>query len=176
MRRLVISLSIMVVLLLSLVATLGRSAIAQEATPDAAATMAMATHPVVGGWQWENDAGDGTNIASYAVFHADGTYTEAYSYGVTLIGLWKPTGERTADLLNLAADVDPDPDVTLVAEGRQAVEVNETGTTVTAEGHFQLRDSAGVVVFSGPALSRGARLEVQPVVPFGTPAAATPMP
>jgi hypothetical protein len=175
MRRLIISLSIVVVLLLSLVASLGSGTSAQEATPDAA-MMAMATHPVVGGWQWENDAGDGTIITSYAVFHADGTYTEAYSYGVTLIGLWKPTGERTADLLNLAVDVDPNPDVTLVAEGRQAVEVNDMGTTVTAEGHFQLRDSAGTVVFSGPALSRGTRLEVLPVAPFGTPAASTPMP
>jgi hypothetical protein len=136
----------------------------------------MAIHPVVGGWQWENDAGDGTIIVSYAVFHADGTYTEAYSYGVPLIGLWKPTGERTADLLNLAADVDPDPNVTLMAEGRQAVEVNETGNAITAEGHFQLRGPDGTVVFSGPAVSRGTRLEVLPVVPFGTPAAATPMP
>src|SRR5215208_108505 len=50
MRRLVVSLSVVVVLLLGVVATLGRGAIAQEATPDPSAMMAMATHPFVGTW------------------------------------------------------------------------------------------------------------------------------
>ena len=41
MRRLVISLSVVVVLLVGVIATLGRGATAQEATPDTSAMMAM---------------------------------------------------------------------------------------------------------------------------------------
>jgi hypothetical protein len=58
MRRFIVSLSVVAVLLLGVIATLGRGATAQEATPDTPAMMAMATHPIVGAWRWTNDPGD----------------------------------------------------------------------------------------------------------------------
>lgn len=171
MRRLIISLSVVVVVLLGLVATMDRSARAQETTP-----AAMAEHPVVGGWRLENINEDGTIVISYAVFHADGTYVEAFGEGAPLIGVWKPTGAHTADLTLFAADVDPDPEVTVPVVSRQAIAVDETDTTFTAEGTFQGFGEDGAVLFEGPGISQGTRLEVLPVVPLGTPAAATPTP
>ena len=51
-RRFTVSLAGVVVLLVSGLATLGRSTAAQEVTP---AAMRAAEHPVVGAWRW-NDA------------------------------------------------------------------------------------------------------------------------
>jgi hypothetical protein len=51
MRRFTLSVSVVVVLLLGLVVTMGITTRAQEATPDTTAMMAVATHPVVGLWR-----------------------------------------------------------------------------------------------------------------------------
>jgi hypothetical protein len=78
MHRLVVCVSVVVVLLVGGIATLGigRGATAQEATP-----RAMAEHPIVGAWQWDTDPDNpGTHI-SYGVFHADGTYVVMYPNG-----------------------------------------------------------------------------------------------
>ena len=129
---------------------------------------------MVGGWHWENDMGDGTSLFTYAAFHPDGTYVESFGEDGTDIGVWKPTGARTADLTLYSADVDPDPDVTVRVESRLAIEVDETDNTITAEGTYLGFGEDGAVLFSGPGIAQGTRLEVLPVIPPGTPAAATP--
>jgi hypothetical protein len=169
MRQLIICLSLALVVLLGLVATMGRIANAQESTPTV-----MADHPVVGGWHWENDMGDGTSLFTYAAFHPDGTYVESFGADGTDIGVWKPTGPRTADLTLYSADVDPDPDVTVPVVSRLAIAVDETGNAIAAEGTYQGLGEDGAVLFSGPGIAQGTRLEVLPVIPPGTPAAATP--
>ena len=175
MRRFIVSLSVVVVLLLSLVATVDRGTSAQEATPDAtAAMMATATHPVVGGWRFINDVGEGETFDSFGIFHADGTYTESTPDGV-MIGVWRPTGQRTVDLTFHATDLDPDPEVLISGEGRMAAEINETGNTLTATFTFVAQAADGTVVFSGEGFQvTGSRLEVLPMVPLGTPMAGTP--
>ena len=75
-----------------------------------------------------------------------------------------------------AADVDPDPNVVVLAEARQTIEVDETGNAATAQGYFAARGTDGTVLASGAARAEGTRLEVRPVVPLGTPMAGTPMP
>jgi hypothetical protein len=174
MRRFSVSLSLAVVVLLGLLAS-GVSTRAQDATPDAmSAMMAMATHPIVGAWEWDNDPDDpGTNI-SYALFHADGTYLEIGTDGQIDIGLWKPTGARTADVTFFFADVEPDPDVVVRGVAKMAAEVDETGNAITAPFTFEARAADGTVPFSGQFLALGTRLEVMPMVPLGTPVAATP--
>src|SRR5829696_2215177 len=106
MRRLVVVLSVMVVLLLGVIATLGRGATAQEATPDTTAMMAIATHPIVGTWHWDNDPSDPADD-SYGIFAADGSYLEVTTGVGTGIGSWVPTGDRTADVITVFQDVDP---------------------------------------------------------------------
>ena len=51
------------------------------------------------------------------MFHADGTYIEIGTDGQIDIGLWKPTGERTAAVTFFFADVEPDPDVVVRGVG-----------------------------------------------------------
>src|SRR5215210_2895965 len=67
----------------------------QGATP-----AALIGHPVVGAWTLAFEADNApvnpeTN-ASVAVFHGDGTYIEVHASGRVGIGVWRPTGERTA--------------------------------------------------------------------------------
>src|SRR5215218_7449070 len=102
MRHLIVSLSVVVMLLVGVVAALGRGATAQEATPDTAADVdqpdapVMATHPLVGTWRWDNDPADPADD-SYGIFAADGSYLEVTTGVGTGIGSWDPTGDRTAD-------------------------------------------------------------------------------
>jgi len=174
MRRLIISLSLSVVVLLGLLAS-GVSTRAQDATPDVmTAKMATATHPIVGAWQWDNDPDNPGTQISYAVFHADGTAVEIGTGGGIDVGLWEPTGERTADVSFFFADVEPHPDVVVRGVGKMAAEVDATGNAITAPFTFEARAADGTVPFSGQFLALGTRLEVMPMVPLGTPAAATP--
>jgi hypothetical protein len=174
MRRFVISLSLAVVVLLGLLAS-GGSTRAQDATPDPmTAMMAMATHPIVGAWEWDNDPDHPGTEISYALFHADGTYVEIGTDGQVDLGVWEPTGERTADVTFFFADVEPDPAVVVRGVGKMAAEVDATGNAITAPFTFEARAADGTVPFSGQFLALGTRLEVMPMVPLGTPAAATP--
>ncbi|HEU0116015.1 MAG TPA: hypothetical protein VFQ80_15115, partial [Thermomicrobiales bacterium] len=67
---------------------------AQTATPSVAS---MAAHPLVGVWKMANDLGGGVTFPSLAMFHADGTYIEDFPDAESFsMGLWRPTGERTA--------------------------------------------------------------------------------
>ena len=146
---------------------------AQDATP-----APTAEHPVVGAWWTDNDApGPGVQTAS-AIFHADGTYLEVDPNIGVGVGVWQATGERTADLIAVYQDIDPDP--ALAAPGtvtvRKAVEVDASGNTFTGALTVEVRLPDGSVVFSASYAGRGTRLEVASMVPFGTPIAGTPVP
>ena len=56
----------------------------------------MATHPVVGTWEFTGEVA-GSTFPILATFYADGNYQEVYPWGAIMIGVWKPTGERTAE-------------------------------------------------------------------------------
>ena len=190
MRHLIASLSVVVVLLLGVVVTLERGATAQEATPDTAADIdqpdapAMATHPIVGTWRWDNDPADPADD-SYGIFAADGSYlevTKPTNVGIG-IGSWIPTGDRTADVITVYQDVDP----TEVVEAGTATflmsaTVEERGDELAATTDVQTRDVAGAVTFeaSGWTLT-ASRVTVGPLPDFGawqesTPMAGTPAP
>ena len=164
MRRFAVLLS--VVALLSSAILLSRPpAAAQVATPTGMA--AMATHPVVGAWRWTIDVGGFATQSALATFHADGTYTQLFPDQTGLIGVWRSTGERTADLtLYLLYLVD---DKLVNGEVRLTVEVDETGNTMTSTGtHVGLFEDGSIdIAVEAPATA--SRLEVLPVVPLGTP-------
>jgi hypothetical protein len=173
MRRFSILLPALVVVLLgSAVVILRPSAAAQEATPTGMATMAM--HPVVGTWELTGELGDET-FPILVMFHADGTYQELYPWGAIFVGVWKPTGERTVEGLNVGYGLVDDR--LERGEGRWTAEVDETGNTVHTDGTFVARfvdDGSITLAVEGP--SPGIRLEVLPVLPLselvpeGTPA------
>ena len=186
MRRFIVSLSLAVVVLLSLVAS-GINTQAQDATPAAMETMTtMATHPVVGVWDSTGSIADNT-FPFLAIFHGDGTYQEVYPWGAINTGVWKPTGERTAEVTAIVYEYIED----RLARGetRFSAEVDETGNSIDTDGSFVSRFEDGSVDMAVEGPSPGTRLTVLPVVPFselvpgGTPvipaeltAEATPAP
>jgi len=161
MRRFSILLSV-VVLLGSAVMLSRLPTAAQEATPTEMA--AMATHPVVGTWEMTAELA-GNTFPFLAIFHADGTYLERYPWGAVFFGVWKPTGDRTAEGTVVAHEfID---DRLTRGEGRFTVEVDASGNTIDTDGTFVNRfedDGSIDLAVAGP--SPGTRLEVQPVVPL----------
>jgi hypothetical protein len=148
-------------------------AIAQDATPTA-----TVDHPVVGAWWTANDApGPGVETA-YAVFHADGTYLEVDPNIGIGVGVWRATGERSAELTYVFQDIDPEPATTApgTVTVRQAVEVDAAGNEFTAPLTVEVRIPDGTVVFNAAYTARGARLQVEPMLPLGTPPLGTPTP
>jgi hypothetical protein len=132
----------------------------------------MASHPVVGAWRFTNDLGGGVVFPSLAIFHADGTYIEDFpdesSY---FVGVWEPTGERTAAGTGYQVYVIDDKLVN--GEGRFTMEVHETGNTMTSTGTFLGLFEDGSVEFAvdgadGPP-TIATRLEVLPLVPLDIP-------
>jgi uncharacterized protein YndB with AHSA1/START domain len=159
-----------VVLLLGLAVALGGGTTAQEDT-----LSAEASSPLVGAWKWLNESPDPYDD-TYAIFHADGTYVEVVGPD-TVIGSWRVTGERTADVTSYNQDVDPFDHAfnpgTLIT--RIAVELNEAGDTLTAQFTADGRAPDGTILFqAGPFTATGTRIEAEPMVPFESPAAGTP--
>ena len=122
-----------------------------------AASADMATHPVVGLWQFNGtpDPASGPQ-PGFETYHADGTY---FTWGGlntgSAQGLWRPTGARTAEVLWVAIDTDPFPGGTEArgtATFHFTIEVDEADTTLTySAGTLDVRDSYGTPLFpAGP--------------------------
>jgi hypothetical protein len=140
------------------------------ATPAATAiaqAAARASHPVTGAWRWQ-DGPAGT----VGVFAPDGTYVE---YSPTLgvgLGDWRPTGERSAELVVVyQVPADSPAGDAVFAPGyvpaehafkpgeiveRLTVAVDATGTTLTATGTSENRNPDGTVRSAAAATSRAA--------------------
>jgi hypothetical protein len=177
-RRIVCVLSAVIVVM-GLVG-LGRGSVgvvAQEATPGAKA--AMATHPIVGTWRWDNDPADPADD-SYGIFAADGSYlevTKPTNVGVG-IGSWVPTGDRTADVITIFQDVDPSETFEPgTATFLMAATVDAGGDQLTGTADLQTRDVTGAVTFeaSGWTLT-ASRVTVGPLPDFGAWQESTPVP
>jgi hypothetical protein len=149
------------------------SVAAQDATP---AATTQAVHPVVGTWWTANDApGPGVETA-YAAFHADGTYLEVDPNIGVGVGVWRATGERSVELTYVFQDIDPEPATTApgTVTVRQSVDVDAAGDAFTAPLTVEVRIPDGTMVFSAAYTARGTRLQVEPMLPLGTPPMGTP--
>jgi len=174
MRRLVISLSVVVVLLVGIIATLGRGAMAQEATPSA-----MTQHPLVGTWIVDRHPDDPTEIPTYNVITADGGIIDPT---VGAAGVWEATGPTTANftLTGTIAEVGG----YFLVHG--SVTVDAGGGTATAAYSGTLFAADGTILDpEAQDTARYTRLTVEPQgtegplagFPVWTPAsAATPAP
>lgn len=140
-------------------------AVAQDATPPA--TVALATHPLVGIWRTTVSNQGDTPFSSLSTFHADGAYTEVLPDGLVLTGLWQPTGERTAAVTGYLNYVIGD----RLVEGavRLTAEVDETGNRLIEDGAFIGLYEDGSVAIAIESPGTGVRLDVLPVEPLGTP-------
>ena len=127
-------------------------AFAQDATP--AAHISRAGHPLVGAWVVTESDAQPVPIATYAIFDVDGTwlhYGGRALYGgegILAIGAWRPTGERTADaveiyerlmsfedLLDLTAPVPADALAQPDFKFRFTAEVDAGGNAFRTEGY-----------------------------------------
>lgn len=130
------------------------STAAQESTPAIEAGV-----PLVGAWQW-NAYPDNPESATFAIFHADGTYVEWQPVGGTAIGIWRTTGERTYDLLFVFPDTDPSLDGfgPGTATFTVALTLDATGNALAAEGMVDVRDANGVLGATVPWRRPATRL------------------
>jgi hypothetical protein len=163
---------------LTILVGIGQSTLGTSAQEDAGATReAMATHPVVGAWRWDNDPPTPNTHITYAIFHDDGTYVEVSTGSGTAVGSWQPMGERSVKVTNVFQDISEDPTIVEPGEAtiRQVAEVDETGSTLTASYTAEVKTLDGTLEFAGgPFEAIGTRVEVEEMVPFDTPVAATP--
>jgi hypothetical protein len=162
-------------------------ALASTVRHAAAQDAAMATHPVVGLWQHNGGPPDAPDWA-FKLFHADGTYV--YWGGLNVgaaLGIWRPTGERTAEMLEIWRDTDPSPGGTEgpgTAAFRFDLDVSEDGATLTySNGAVNLRDPYGAPLIPPGPFENGpstrVTFDVNPatgstVTAPATPAVATP--
>ena len=142
----------------------------------------ITAHPLVGAWRVTNDPAEPNSSEpaepSYYVFHADGTALTSTAVAGVGVGVWRPTGERTADRSVWYVDLDPDPNHLEpgAATGSTSVTVAESGATFTETGTIQGRAIDGTVLFTIPSIHIGTRMEVEPMAQLDTPDMATPAP
>jgi len=129
---------------LSLALATARPADAQDAASE------MASHPVVGLWQFNGGFSPipGAPDWAFHIFHADGTFVMWGGLNVgAALGLWRPTGGRAGEVMFIWRDTDPFPDGVEgpgTATFRFDLEVDEAGTTLThSGGTIDARDSTG---------------------------------
>ncbi len=134
----------------------------------------MEGHPVIGSWQWTNMPGTPREDISFAIFTGTGGYVEAGEGGFVAIGVWRATGERTAELvLNPSAAILTDevfaPRYVVKSEClvirdsgflRIMIEVDATGNRLTGTGAFELPDGNGGVTQIDPYTGRGDRMAI----------------
>jgi hypothetical protein len=167
MRRIAILVSIIAAAVVSTVVLGARpAAVAQDATPTA-----TVDHPIVGAWWTANDAPGPGVATAYAVFHADGTYLEVDPDIGVGVGVWRATGERSAELTYVFQDIDPEPATTApgTVTVRQSVVVEAAGNAFTAPLTVEVQIPDGTVVFSAAYTAQGTRLQVEPFTMDSTP-------
>lgn len=171
MHRIVALFSIVAIALVGMLATgAWPNAVAQDASP-----VAIAGHPIVGAWWWENSSSDPFDD-SYAILHADGTYVEETTYIGAGIGAWEVTGGRSADLIIVFQDVegglDPNQPAAFVpgtVTFRLSIQVDATGNALRATGPVEIRSPDGAMLDQFTFNGTATRLGVRWVNPVATP-------
>jgi hypothetical protein len=142
----------------------------------------MATHPIVGFWQLDPGPNPPTGHRfTFFHVHPDGTYHEWGGLAVgSALGIWRPTGERTADQMLIYLDTDPTAQTEALGSAtfRMTVEVDATGNAYTAGGTLDLRDQDGTAIVTLPAHWTASRVtfDWNPATgsTLATPTASTP--
>lgn len=151
--------------------------LAANARPAAAQEGATANHPIVGAWFVQNEPVDPAEV-TYAIFHADGTYTDIHSIAGPGIGVWKATGDGTVALTFKAINT------SFTAGQYRAGTVTVNGSyTVDADGQryagtyrVALADPAGNAFTGFESTTSATRLVVEPDPASGTPEALSATP
>lgn len=146
-----------------------RHAAAQDAAVE------QATHPIVGAWFVHNEPIDPAEV-NYAVFHADGTYTDVHSIAGPGIGVWRATGERTVESAQKAINTSFEAGAyragTVTVRGSYAVDAD--GQRYAGTYRVAITNPAGDYLTGFESTTSATRLVVETDTAPGTPAASTP--
>jgi hypothetical protein len=150
-------------------AVCGLNAFAQEVAP-----FPMDGHPTIGSWRWTNQPDTPREDISFAIFSGDGGYVEAGLGRFVAVGVWRATGERTAELvLNpggaIPLDAVFEPGY-VIAEAclvrrdaaflRVMMELDETGNRMTATGIMEHPDGSDGIAEANPYAGWADRMTI----------------
>lgn len=169
MRRVSTIIALSVTLLLGFVAIAG-STRAQEATP-LAGVIPEPIHPIVGTWI-VTDLGPETS-PSVTSFTSDGVVIDVEADGGVGLGVWQPTGERTAAFTMIVPLAFEDFYATI--QINVTVSIDASGDSGIAEYTYTAVLADGTVGDAGTGSVAITRMPVQPLDAAGTPMAAFPV-
>lgn len=151
-------------------------AAAQDTSPAAG----MAGDGLIGVWQM-GPSSLGPEPIWFAIFHADGTFESWDQVAGEFIGLWRMTGERTFDLVNVATDANPAPDAWAPGTATFTLtgELDPSGNAFTVTGTIDVRDAGGAPIATVPWSAPAVRMTFESNPATGsipaTPTAGTPV-
>ena len=161
MRRIAVFVALSFSIMLGL-AAVANGAIAQEGTPQAG-IIPEPIHPIIGTWI----IADPDGVPGLTSFTSDGVVTDLESDGTVGLGIWQPTGERTAAFTMVQL---------MSGEGfagsvqiNVVVTIDASGNSGTAEYTYTVVLADGSVADSGSGNVTISRLMVQPLDSMGTP-------
>jgi hypothetical protein len=145
-----------------------RLAAAQDATPTA-----MNDHPAVGTWRWVNYPNRPNSDIAFSILFADGTYVD-HAIGRSVgVGEWRPTGDRSAELISISSVLVPldtlfDTEQAAIPADlfergdrvlwRFTMDIDETGNHFTSTGSAETQDASGAIVDTVPYDGYGDRM------------------
>jgi hypothetical protein len=134
-----------------------------------------ATHPIVGAWFIQNEPLDSAEV-NYAIFHADGTYTDIHSIAGPGIGVWQATGERTVALtfkaINTSFEAGNYRAGTVTVRG--SYDVDADGQRFAGTYSVTITNPTGLDLGGFTSTTSAARLMVETDPTSGTPEAGMP--
>lgn len=153
-----------VVVAMSVGVLASRPAGAEDGTPSP-----MSAHPLVGAWVLDGDTADPANPPELVVFTADGLYIGSDVFGKNTVGVWEPTGARTAAYTLAFPAIGAEASGARV-EVRGTVEVAEDGQGFTAPYTLEIVAPDGTRTGEyGPGAATGTRMVIEPMgEPQGT--------
>ncbi|MFN8590145.1 MAG: hypothetical protein U0031_01705 [Thermomicrobiales bacterium] len=132
---------------------------AKESTPTVAGQ-----HPLVGAWMLDGDVADPANPPEVVVFTADGLYIGADAFGGNTLGVWAPTGPRTAAITLAFPAIGSDGAPAGLVQVRGTVEVAADGQSFTAPYTLEIKPYDGSRSGEyGPGGATGTRMLIEPM-------------
>lgn len=145
--------------------------LAQEASP----VPPPAGHPAAGAWRFTNYPGEPDSDVTFDILMPDGVYVEAGNNRSVTLGIWRATGERTAELVAIGNGLIPLDDLFAsghfvapralfqpgdIALWRFNLEVDETGNHATSNGSAEIQNESGAIITTFPYFGFADRLTV----------------
>jgi hypothetical protein len=119
-------------------------------------------HPLVGTWLADSDLETPDNPLDTFVFSSDGIYVQSEAGGGSMLGAWEATGDRTAILTAVSAEMDEEGTNVGSIRIRASIEVSDNDNRFTAGYTIEFIQANGTSGGeAGPGTVTGERLVVE---------------